>query len=58
MSHYAKAVAAFATVFSAGIIAAVTEASPAGSSVVGYEWAVIVAQSVAAAAAVFAVPNK
>jgi len=55
---YAKAIVAFVTPGVTGLLAAVQDASPGGSSVTGPEWVGIAAACILTGGAVFSVPNR
>ena len=55
---YAKAIVAFITPGVAALVAAVQDASPAGSDISGPEWVGIFAVCVLTSGAVFATPNR
>lgn len=55
---YAKAIVAFVAPGVAALVAAVQDASPAGSNITGPEWIGIVATCILTSGAVYAVPNR
>jgi hypothetical protein len=55
---YAKAIVAFVTPGVAALVAAVQDASPAGSNITGPEWVGIVATCILTSGAVYAMPNR
>lgn len=55
---YAKAVVAFVAPGVAALVAAVQDASPAGSNITGPEWIGIVATCILTSGAVYAMPNR
>jgi hypothetical protein len=58
IAPYWKAVTAFISPGVVGLVAAVQDGSPGGSSITGPEWVGIAAACILTGGAVFAVPNK